>query len=318
MLASMRRQRDTRWDTSLLLGVMFICLSGLTSPLMNGFAKLLGEHYSTLQISWARAFGHVVFMLAAFVPRFGLRMLYTRRLGRHLLRSACLFTSNAAYFFALIFIPMGKAASINMIGPLMVAALAWPLLQERTSVGRVVAVFAGFLGVLVIIRPGSEVFQWAALIIVFSALMNGLYQIFTREVADTEAAETSAIYSSVVGAFGMFLVLPFVWKTPSSFADIALFCSLGVLGAISDYFIALALRFAPANIVTPFQYVQMLGSVLVGFLLFDDLPDAMTWLGAAIVIACGLYIGWTQTRRRAPEVLYMPVPDIPVPARQAE
>jgi len=287
-----------QWDRDLLLGVMFICLSGITSPLMNGFAKLLGESYSSVQVSWARAFGHVLFMLAVFVPRFGLRMLRTRRLARHLSRSACLFISNLSYFFALGFIPMGKAASINMTGPLMVAALAWPMLGERTSPGRVIAVMMGFLGVLVIIRPGSEVFHWAALFIIFSALMNGLYQIFTREIADTEAAETSAIYSSIVGAFGMLVVLPFVWRTPSSVTHIALFCSLGVLGAISHYFVALSLGFAPANIVTPFQYVQMVGSVLVGYLMFGDLPDALTWLGAGIVIASGLYVGWTQTRRR--------------------
>jgi drug/metabolite transporter (DMT)-like permease len=287
-----------QWDYHLLFGVLFICLSGLTSPVMNGFAKLLGESYSSLQISWARAFGHILFMLAVFVPRFGLRMLRTHRLGRHLTRSACLFTSNLAYFFAIGFIPIADAASINMIGPLIVAALAWPMLRERTSPGRVSAVVTGFLGVLVIIRPGFDVFHWAALVIIFSALMNALYQIFTRDIADTEAPETSAIYSSVVGAFGMLLVLPFVWRTPSSAGHIALFCSLGVLGAIGHYFIALSLRFAPANIVTPFQYVQMIGSVLVGYLLFGDLPDALTWLGAAIVIASGLYVGWTQTRRR--------------------
>jgi drug/metabolite transporter (DMT)-like permease len=286
------------WDYNLLLGILFICLSGITSPLMNGVAKLLGETYSSLQVSWARAFGHILFMLAVFVPKFGLGMLRTRRLGKHLTRSSCLFISNLAYFFALTFIPMGDAASINMIGPIMVAALAWPMLGERTTPGRVMAVFIGFLGVLVIIRPGFDVFQWAALIIVFSALMNALYQIFTRDVADTEAPEASAIYSSVVGAFGMLLVLPAIWKTPGSMFHVVLFCSLGVLGAISHYFVALALRFAPANIVTPFQYVQMLGSVAVGYVLFDNLPDAMTWLGAAIVIACGLYIGWTQTRRR--------------------
>ena len=287
-----------QWDRNLLLGVLFICLSGLTSPLMNGFAKLLGEHYSSLQVSWARAFGHVVFMLVTFVPRFGLRMLRTHRIGRHLMRSGCLFVSNLSFFFAIGFIPIGKAASINMTGPLMVAALAWPILGERTSPGRVVAVLIGFVGVVIIIRPGSEVFHWAALFIIFSALMNGLYQIFTRQIADTEAAETSAIYSSIVGAFGMLVVLPFVWRTPSSLSHVALFCSLGVLGAISHYFVALALGFAPANIVTPFQYVQMLGSVLVGYLLFGDLPDALTWLGAAIVIASGLYVGWTQARRR--------------------
>jgi drug/metabolite transporter (DMT)-like permease len=281
----------------LLLGVLFICLSGLTSPLMNGFAKLLGEHYSSVQVSWARAFGHVLFMLAVFVPRFGLRMLRTRRLGMHLLRSSSLFISNLSYFFAIGFIPLGKAASINMTGPLMVAVLAWPMLRERTSPGRVIAVLVGFLGVLVIIRPGSEVFHWAAVFIIFSALMNGFYQIFTRQIADTEAAETSAIYSSIVGAFGMLVALPFVWRTPVSVGDLGMFCSLGVLGAISHYFVALALGFAPANIVTPFQYVQMVGSVLVGYLFFGDLPDALTWLGAGIVIASGLYVGWTQTRR---------------------
>ena len=293
MLRPTRRQ----WDRSLLLGVMFICLSGLTSPLMNGFAKLLGESYSSLQVSWARAFGHVLFMLATFVPRFGIRMLRTHRLGKHLLRSTSLFISNLSYFFAITFIPLGKAASINMTGPLIVAVLAWPMLGERTNPGRVIAVLIGFLGVLVIIRPGSEVFHWAALFIIFSALMNGIYQIITRQIADTEAAETSAIYSSIVGAFGMFLVLPFVWRTPSTFTHIAMFCSLGALGAISHYFVALSLGFAPANIVTPFQYVQLVGSVLVGYVMFGDLPDALTWLGAAIVIGSGLYIGWTQTRR---------------------
>jgi drug/metabolite transporter (DMT)-like permease len=287
-----------QWDRELLFGVLFICLSGLTSPLMNGFAKLLGETYSSLQVSWARAFGHVLFMLVTFVPRFGVRMLRTHRLGKHLLRSSCLFISNLSYFFAIGFIPLGKAASINMTGPLIVAALAWPMLQERTNPGRVIAVLIGFFGVLVIIRPGTEVFHWAALIIIFSALMNGFYQMLTRKIADTEAAETSAIYSSIVGAFGMLVVLPFVWRTPAGIGDIAMFCSLGALGAISHYFVALALGFAPANIVTPFQYVQLIGSVLVGYLFFGDLPDALTWLGAAIVIGSGLYVGWTQTRRR--------------------
>jgi len=293
MIAPQRRQ----WDRGLLLGIMFICMSGITSPLMNGFAKLLGQHYNSMQVSWARAFGHVMFMLAVFVPRFGLRMLRTRRLGRHLVRSSSLFISNLSYFFAISFIPIGKAAAINMTGPLMVAALAWPMLGERTTPARVVAVMVGFLGTLVIIRPGTAVFHWAALFVIFSALMNGIYQIVTRQISDTEAAETSAIYSSVVGAFGMLLILPFVWITPANLTDLLMFCSMGVLGAISHYFVALALGFAPANIVTPFQYVQMLGSVLVGFIIFGDLPDAMTWLGAGIVIASGLYIGWTQTRR---------------------
>lgn len=293
----MQARSRREWDQNLLLGIMFICLSGLTSPTMNGFAKALDVHYTSLQVSWARAFGHIVFMLGAFVPKFGLRMLRTRRLGMQLTRSAMLFASNISFFFAIGFIPIAKAASISMTGPLIVASLAWPMLGERTTPGRIVAVCIGFVGVLIIIRPGTAVFHWAALLVIFSALMNAIYQMLTRRVADTESAETSAIYSSVVGAFGMLVVLPFVWKNPATWADLAMFCAMGVLGAMSHYFVALALRHAPANIVTPFQYVQMLGSVLVGFVLFGDLPDAMTWLGAAVVIASGLYVGWTQARR---------------------
>ncbi|MFL5289858.1 MAG: DMT family transporter [Rhodopila sp.] len=248
-VALTRRQ----WDRSLLLGIWFICLSALTSPLMNGVAKLLGETYSSLQVSWARAFGHIVFMLAVFLPRSGLRILHTRHFWQHLRRSFYLFVSNLSYFFAITFIPIAKAASINMIGPLIVAPLAWPMLRERTTPGRVVAVAIGFVGVLIIIRPGSEVFHWAALFVIFSALMNGLYQIFTRRTAATESPETNAIYSSLVGAFGMLLVLPFIWITPRSMVEFGLFCSMGVLGALTHYFVALALKFAPANIVTPFS-----------------------------------------------------------------
>jgi len=266
---------------------------------MQGFAKLLGEHYNSVQVSWARAFGHILFMLAAFLPRRGLGLLRTRRVGKQLLRSAMLFLSNLSYFFAIGFVPIADAAAMNMASPLFVAALAWPMLREKTNAQLLAAVLVGFLGVLVIVRPGGAVFHWAALFIIFSALSNALYQIFTREIADTEAADTSAIYSSVVGSFGILLILPFVWKTPSSLTDLALFCSLGVLGALTHYLIALALGFAPANVVTPFQYVQLIGSVGVGYVLFNTWPDLMTWLGAAIVAGAGLSIGWTQARLRA-------------------
>jgi len=126
-----------------------------------------------------------------------------------------------------------------------------------------------------------------------------LYQILTRRISGIDPPETSAIYSSCVGAFGMLLVVPFVWKTPASLADLALFCGTGALGAFGHYCVARALAYAPANVVSPFQYFQLLGSVAVGWLLFDDLPDAATWLGAAIIVGAGLRIGWSQARKGA-------------------
>ena len=103
--------------------------------------------------------------------------------------------------------------------------------------------------------------------------------------------------AAVVGGFGMFLVLPFVWKTPEGLRDITYFCSLGVLGAMGHYFVARALAYAPANIVAPFQYMQLLGSVIVGYLFFGDFPDFLGWVGAAIIVGSGLYIGLSQRKR---------------------
>src|SRR4029450_10821575 len=108
-------------------------------PVMDGFAKFLGEDgYNSLQVSWARAFGHILFMLGAFVPRFGLGMLRTRRLGIQVLPSTLLMPSNLSFFFAIVSIPMAKAATISLTAPLVVALLAWPMLGERTTVGRLV------------------------------------------------------------------------------------------------------------------------------------------------------------------------------------
>jgi drug/metabolite transporter (DMT)-like permease len=263
---------------------------------MNGAAKTLGADYSSLQVSWARAFGHVVFMLAAFLPRHGLGLLRTRRPALQLARSATLFLSNLCFFFAVTFIPIAKAAAISMTAPLIVALLAWPMLGERTTVARVVALCVGFGGVLTVIRPGTAVFHWASLFVLASAASYGLYQILTRIIASADPPETSTIYSSLVGAFGILLVLPLVWETPRNLFDIALFCSLGVLGALGHYCIARALGYAPANVVSPFQYFQLLGSVGVGWYVFGDLPDALTWIGAAVVMLSGLFIGWSQTR----------------------
>jgi drug/metabolite transporter (DMT)-like permease len=281
----------------ILAGILFMCGAGLLFPVMGGFAKFLGEAgYNSLQVSWARAFGHLVFMMAFFVPRFGLRMLRTRRPITQLVRSTMLFTSNATNFLAIIYIPLAKSASISLMAPLFVLVLAWLTLGERTTAGRLVAIFVGFAGVLIVIRPGTELFHWASLLVVVSAAGYAVYQVLTRLISAIDPPETSAIYSSVVGGFGMFAVLPFVWTTPQGVRDILFFCSLGVLGALGHYFVARALTYASANIVAPFQYMQLLGSVAVGYFFFGDFPDIWGWVGAAVIVASGLYIGWSQRK----------------------
>ena len=284
-------------DRRILFGILFMCGAGILFPVMNGFAKFLGSDYNSIQVSWARAFGHIVFMLATFLPRYGVGMLRTQRLPTQIFRSALLSFSNLSFFFALTFIPIAEAASVSMMAPLAVALLAWPMLGERTTWGRAIALAVGFAGVLIVIRPGTDLFHWATLFVVFSASCYALYQILTRLISTVDTPETSAIYSSIFGSFGLLLVMPFVWKTPESLRDIALFCSLGVLGAIGHYFVAKSLMYAPANVVSPFQYFQLIGSVAVGYFFFGNFPDFLTWVGTAIIVAAGLYIGWAQSAR---------------------
>ncbi|MDW8399003.1 MAG: DMT family transporter [Acetobacteraceae bacterium] len=281
----------------ILPGILFMCAAGLVFPVMGGFAKLLGQDYSSLQVSWARAFGHVLFLSAMLLPRFGLGILRTQRPGLQLARSALLFAANLAFFAALTFIPLADAATIGLMSPLVVALLAWPLLGERTTRLRVAALCAGFAGVLVVLRPGTELFHPAALLVLFNACAYALYQMLTRIASRHDRPETSAIWSSVVGAFVMLAVLPFVWITPRNGLDLLLFCGIGAIGGLGHYFVARAFGLAPANIVSPFQYFQLIGAVAVGWLFFGDLPDPFVWAGAAIIVGAGLAIGWGETRR---------------------
>ncbi len=289
--------RLAKLDPRLVLGILFMCGSGVLFPVMNGIAKTLGAEYNSLQVSWARAFGHVVFLLIVFLPRHGIALLRTRRPGAQILRSALLFTSNLCFFFAITFIPIAQAASISQTSPLIVALLAWPLLGERTTKLRVALVLLGFIGVLIVIRPGSAVFHWASLFVVASATCYGLYQMLTRRISTIDSPETSAVYSSVVGAFVILAVLPFVWKTPTSGLHLLYFCSMGVLGGLGHFCVAKAMQLAPVSIVSPFQYFQLIGSVLVGYVAFADLPDGLTWLGAGIIVGSGVLMGLSQARR---------------------
>jgi drug/metabolite transporter (DMT)-like permease len=281
-----------------LLGILFMCLAASLFPVMNGLAKLMSESYSSEQVVWARTVSHLIFVLVLFMPRAGLSMLKTRRPGVQFTRSCMLIGSTFLFFSAIKFVPIAQAASISFTAPLIVVILAGPMLGERITLSRVLAVVTGFVGVLVVIRPGAAVFQWASLLIVGSAFCFAVYQVLTRRVAGIDTPGTSVLYSALVGSVVMSFVVPFAWRTPAAWQDVALLGSLGVLGGLGHYCVARAMTYAPANFLSPFQYWQMVGSVAVGYYMFSEVPDAFTWMGAALIIAAGMYIGlWGQPDR---------------------
>jgi drug/metabolite transporter (DMT)-like permease len=281
-----------------LAGILFMCVAGSLFPVMNGLVQVLSNRYSTEQLVWARASSHFLFIVVLFGSTFGVGILRTTQLKWQVGRSLVLLMSTAMFFTGVKYLPLAKAASISFTAPFIVALLAWPMLGERVSPARLVAVVIGFLGVLVVIRPGSEVFHWASLLILGSAACYALYQIVTRRLVGHDPPETSAIYAAVVGTVAMSLVVPFFWTTPLDWADAGLMFSLGIIGGLGHYCVARAMVYAPANVVAPFAYWQMIGSVIVGYVITGLLPDLATWIGAAVIIGAGLYIAWCETGRR--------------------
>lgn len=283
-----------------LLGILYMMLATSLFPVMNGLVKVLSaDGYPTEQIIWARNTSHLVFVLLLFGPQHGgWRLLRTVRPKQQIARSLILLASTTCFFTGVKYLPLAEAITISFASPFIVALLAVPFLKETLSWVRLTAVGVGFLGVLVVIRPGTDVFQWASLLMVGSSFCYATYQLLTRFVAGHDRPETSVVYSALVGTLVMCAVVPFHWTTPRSLADAGLLASLGVLGGLGHYFVARALTYATASVVTPFHYWQIVGGVTVGYLLFGDLPDLYTWLGATLIIGSGLFIGWRETREQ--------------------
>jgi len=279
--------------------VVYMIAAAMLIPLLNASAKYLATRYPILEITWARYAGHFVYMLVAFAPRRGLRLLACSRPGLQLLRSTLLCISTFIFISALRYVPLPTATAISFTGPFIVTALAPFLLSERVGARRWLAVGIGFIGALVVVRPGVEGTNTAALLVFASALASALYQILTRKLAAHDPAETSITYIALAGFVLTTLPLPFVWQTPDSLLDVAVFCGLGLFGGFGHYFLVRAFELAPAPFISPFNYLNMIGAALLSFLVFGQFPDVWVWIGSAIIAGSGIFMLFAERRGAA-------------------
>ena len=296
MTAGASRLAAERPSDNIPAAVGYMCLSIALFPILNASAKYLGPHYSMSEIVWARYFGHFVYMLILFMPRRGWRLFRTRRLGTQLVRSVLLLGSTVSFFIGLKGISLAMASSINFIGPFIVTALSVPMLGEQVGPRRWAAVIIGFAGALIIIRPGAGTVNFWALFIVANATFYAFYQIFSRRLAAIDPAETSITYAAMVGTVAASLLLPFDCRWPDSALDWSAFLGLGLFGGIGHYFVVKAFECAPASVLSPFNYLQLVGATVVGYAFFGDFPDIWTWVGAAVIVASGLYITYRESK----------------------
>ena len=266
---------------------------------MNGMVKFLTATYPFQEVVWVRLAAHLVLMSVVFLPQRGLGLLRTQAPMQQVVCSLGLLGATFFFFSAARYVGVTDAIAISFLSPLAVTFLAWPLLGERITFGRLASVVIGFAGVLIVIRPGSSVFQWASLMIVASAVSYAVYQIIVRRVAAVDSPATTAFYSALGCTIVASLFVPFAWKTPDNWRDVAMMLSLGFFGGFGHYCVARAFSYAPANLIAPLNYTQMIGSVVVGYLMFAEIPDFYTWLGSAVIIAAGLLVGWQGRARKS-------------------
>lgn len=270
-----------------LRGIGLSLAAGIVFCIADVIAKSLAQNVSVLQITWTR---YIVFTLMALIltVQVGGRSFFVHRPLLQVARGACLVGSSLLFVLGIRDIGLAEATTIGFIGPIMTTVLSIPILGEKVDRRRWMTLGAGMLGVVIAMRPGSGAFQPEALYRVGSALFWATGQILTRRMTATERAESTMFWSAVTGLVGLSLVIPFHFVPPTP-TQLWLQLGQGVLSSIGQWFVILALRFTPVSTLAPYSYTQLVWTTLAGFLVFNALPDQWTWLGAAIIVASGLY-----------------------------
>jgi len=275
--------------TPRITGILLMTISMVVFTLLDATAKHLVQSLPPAVAVFGRYIVAFLLSFAVIMRKGGLPLMATGHPVLQGLRGVLLMGATIFNFIAVMYLQLAQTAAIFFTIPLWVCALSVPLLGEQVGLRRWLAVAVGFLGVLVIMRPGTDDFHWAMLLSVASSFCGAIYNIVTRKVGGRDRAETSLFYVGMVGAAAAALPLPFVWKTPEGL-EWLLLGFIGLAGTIGHFMLIQAHRLAPASVLAPFMYTQIVWMILVGFLFFGDVPDLWTVVGAAIVVASGLFV----------------------------
>jgi drug/metabolite transporter (DMT)-like permease len=284
-----------------LVGIGLISLCFLLFTFLDGIAKWLVTHaLPVFMVVWLRFVLHAALATVFLLPVKKSSLYRTRHLRWHVARAVMFTFMTGMNFWALQYVQLTVTASIFFTTPIIVALVSARLLRERLDAARWAAILAGFGGVLIIVHPWSADFHPAMLLAVGNAVLYAAFNISTRHLAAYDPPETIQ-YLPAVGA--AILLTPFaiaVWEWPSGALEWTLACVLGVIGGVGHYLLALAHRYAPASVIAPFLYQQILYMAAFGYVVFGDVPRAEIWIGAAVVIASGLYLFARERARPSP------------------
>ncbi len=268
-----------------LLAIAMLCFS-----LLDSCAKWLGPRIGTIETTWFRYVTAMLFASVYLNPVGRPAIMISSRPWLQFWRSIALMLSSLFNFLAIQELQLAQAISINFLMPLLVAVLAGPLLGEWIGWRRMIAVAIGFCGVLVVTRPWSGSIQPGMLWALAAAFAYAGYALLTRMLAALDSSDTTNFYSNTAAVILLAPLIPFVWVQPPSAYAVLLIILTGVFGGGGHFMIVAAYKRAEASRLAPFTYMQIVWMTLMGWLFFNEVPDRWTFLGAAIIIACGLYL----------------------------
>ena len=274
---------------SMRRGIHWVILATFLFVTMDATVKaLLRDGYELPQVIWGRYFFHVLLLVIVLAPRIRI-VAQSGNLKLQLTRSVLMLLTTSLFFAGLMFVPLAEASAMMLLSPLVVTALAMPILKEPVGPRRWAGVVLGMLGAMIIIRPGSEFISLGILLPAAAACSFAIYQVSTRYLSEADPILTTLFFTALVGAVITSMVAPFYWTPPSSKAWMLLITA-GVCGGIGHFALIKALTLSPASIIAPYSYLNLIWATIYGFVLFAELPDMWTICGAAIISGSGLYV----------------------------
>ena len=258
-------------------------------PVMDGFAKYLSSTLPILQITWSRYFFTVVFVLPIMLVFFRKNLTWTEQPKLQLIRGLLLFCANILFFYSISIISLAKALTLAFIAPLIVTLLSPILLGEKVGFRRWAAVIVGFIGSLIVIRPGFVEFNLASSAALETGVMYGFYLIVTRKLHNSDNPLLTLLLTGTVGAILGSIIMPTVWVQPTINEWYMMF-AIGFFASIGHFFLILSLRYADASKLAPFGYFEIVPNIIIGYFFFNNFPNQWHFLGLFIIISSGIYI----------------------------
>ena len=269
--------------------IIFNLLAWVMLPIMDGFAKYLSSDLPVLQITWARYFFTVAFTFPIMFFFYRKQLKWSDKPKLQIIRGLILLIANICFFYSISVISLAKALTLAFVAPLIVTTFSPMFLGEKVGFRRWSAVVIGFVGSLVVIRPGFVEINLASLAALGTGVMYGFYLIITRKLSTSDNPLLTLLLTGVVGAVIITCVMPFVWVKPS-LNQWSMMAAIGVFACIGHLFLILSLKYADASKLAPFSYFEIITNIIIGYYFFNDFPDNWTFLGLLIIVLSGIYI----------------------------